>query len=149
MCPTTVAAVRHRPRAGAVRRAAVVVAGVVACAACGSSGSCASTAEPARHCPDLTFEHRSYVEWRTVHPHGVLQEVGDASYPACTTAATCGGDPLDGLGATDVWQYADVDASKAVIGLRQGTHTYVVFVRVGVDPRSLTGQRVRATNPVS
>jgi hypothetical protein len=121
----------------AVRGVTAALAGVLACAACGSARQCSSHTSTAAGCPDLTLEHRPYVEWRVVHPHGVLQEVGDAFYPACTRAGTCRSDPLEGMGATDVWQYADVDSTKAVIGLRQDTHTYVVFVRVGIDPHTL------------
>jgi hypothetical protein len=129
--------------AALVRRASLAAAGAVACAACGSGGACARPSHgtgqevAGAECPDLTFQHRSYVEWRVVHPHGSLQEVGDASYPPCTRAGACGGDPLDGLGATDLWQYDHVDATRAVIGLRQDTHTYVVFVRTGLDPTTL------------
>jgi hypothetical protein len=122
---------------GPLRRASLAVMGLVACAACGAGGSCGTPAKATGRCPDLTLQHRSYVEWREVHPRGILQEVGDAYYPACTRASACGGDPLDGMGATDVWQYADVDVTRAVIGLRRDTHTYVVFVRVGVDPSAL------------
>ena len=143
MRATTVPAVRHRAGTpgGALRRVSVVVLGAAACAACGAGVSCEASARPSGACADLTFQHRPYVEWRQVHPHGILQEVGDAFYPACTTARSCRSDPLDGMGATDVWQYADIDSSRAVIGLRQDTHTYVVFVRVGVDPGSLRTRR--------
>jgi hypothetical protein len=126
--------------AAGVTRLSVALAGVVACAACGSDDTCAAAPTPSgATCHDLTFEGRAYDEWRVVHPTGILQEVGDAFYPACTSAGRCGGDPLDGMGATDVWQLDDVDATEAVIGLRQDTRTYVVFVRAGVDPESLTG----------
>jgi hypothetical protein len=135
--PSPAARRRTAATGGAVRRTFLAVVAAVSCAACGSGGSCETTTSAAPSCPDLTFEHRSYVEWREIHPHEVLQEVGDASYPACTKARVCGGDPLDGKGATDVWQYADVDAEEAVVGLRQDTHTYVVFVRSGVDPTTL------------
>ena len=139
----TLAALRHRPHTsgGAIRRASLALVGLVACAACGAGGSCVPPAKATSRCPDLTLQHRSYVEWREVHPRGILQEVGDAFYPACSRASACGGDPLDGMGATDVWQYADVDPTSAVIGLRQDTHTYVVFVRVGLDPSALPRPR--------
>ena len=115
--------------------AAALGVGVVS--ACGTAAPCHSSGSSTGACADLTFEHRSYDEWRVVHPHGILQEVGDAFYPACNKASTCGGDPLQGMGATDVWQYDGIDSTRAVIGLRQDTHTYVVFVRKGVDPTTL------------
>ena len=120
-----------------MRIPAAVLLGVLTCAACGSSAECHSAAPKAGSCHDLTLEHRSFDEWRVIHPPAVLQEVGDAYYPACQKAGTCGGDPLGGKEATDVWKYDDVDPAKAVIGLRQDTNTYVVFVRTGVDPRTL------------
>ena len=73
-------------------------------------------------------------EWRVVEPEGRLQEVGNATYPACNTAQRCEEDAYDGFGATDVWLLEGAEIDDAVIGLRQGTHTYVVFVRVGADP---------------
>jgi hypothetical protein len=119
-----------------VRGVAWAVLGAAGCAACGFAAPC-TTPQTAVGCADLTLEHRSYDEWHVVHPHGILQEVGDAFYPACNQTAPCGADPLAGMGATDVWQYDGIDATKAVIGLRQDTHTYVVFVRVGVDRDTL------------
>ncbi len=108
------------------------------CSACGFASPCTTPQSPVS-CTDLTFEHRPYDEWHEVHPHGILQEVGDAFYPACNQTAPCRADPLAGMGATDVWQYDGIDPAKAVIGLRRDTHTYVVFVRVGVDPDTLSG----------
>lgn len=125
-------------RATAARGVTAALSGVVLCAACGGGGTCASGKKSSASCPDLTWQRSSYVEWHEVHPRGILQEVGDAFYPACNKAGTCGGDPLSGMGATDVWRYDGVDPTKAVIGLRQDTQTYVVFVRVGVDPASLS-----------
>ena len=136
--PASVVPVTPRARGRAVssvRRTAVALA-VVACAGCGPTASCGSHRTPAG-CADLSFEHRSYDEWHQVRAAGVLQEVGDAFYPACNKAGSCGGDPLAGKGSTDVWQYDGIDPTKAVIGLRQDTDTYVVFVRVGVDPDTL------------
>jgi hypothetical protein len=69
---------------------------------------------------------------------GLLQEVGDATYPACNLSDRCGGDPLGGLGATDVWRVGDLPRGKTVLGLVQGTTDhYAVYVRQGVDPSSL------------
>jgi hypothetical protein len=63
--------------------------------------------------------------------------VGNATYPACNDTDACDGRNLDGFGATDVWLVPGVDVTRAVIGLREGTHTYVIFVKVGVDPSTL------------
>jgi hypothetical protein len=66
-----------------------------------------------------------------------MQELGDdAAYPACSEDP-CTGDDLGGLGATDVWRLDGVDPEDALIGIRQDSQTYVVYVRVGVDPDSL------------
>jgi hypothetical protein len=78
-------------------------------------------------------------EWRQIKAPRILQELGDAAYPACN-AGNCGRDELGGLGATDVWLVDGVDATEAVIGLREGTHTYVIFVRVGIDPETLSSR---------
>jgi hypothetical protein len=118
--------------------AMLAAATCLTCAACGGQKSCAKPTQATGPCADLTFENRSYDEWRVVHPHGILQEVGDAFYPACNKAKECGGDPLQGKQATDLWRYDGVDSTRAVIGLRQDTHTYVVFVRVGLDPATLS-----------
>jgi hypothetical protein len=67
----------------------------------------------------------------------ILQEINDASYPACNHADQCGGDQLSGLGATDVWRLDGVSPATAVLGLREDTDTYVIFVRRGTDPKSL------------
>ena len=42
-----------------------------------------------------------------------------------------------GAGDADVWRLDGVPPARAVLGLREGTHTYVVFVRRGTDPESL------------
>ena len=123
------------PPRGAV---AVTAAGVLLLAGCTPDGSCAAAAAPsAAGCPDLQFGGRVYDEWREADPPRVLQEVGNATYPACNAADACGGADLEGFGATDVWQVRGVDLRKAVFGLREGTHTWVIFVRVGVDPDTL------------
>lgn len=101
-------------------------------AACTSKTGCTEPDD----CHDLLFRGQLYDEYQvyvdTSRP-GDLQEVGNATYPECN----CAEQDLDGLGATDVWQYGSVDNEQAVIGYRQDTHTYVVFVRVDVDPGSL------------
>lgn len=121
--------------------AAVTSAVVLLSASCASDESCASAASAAApaasSCPDLRFGGNVYTEWREVDPPRILQEVGDATYPACNDTDACDGRNLDGFGATDVWLVPDVDPTRAVIGLREGTHTYVVFVKVGVDPGTL------------
>jgi hypothetical protein len=76
-------------------------------------------------------------EWREIKPPSILQELGDAAYPACNAASKCGGGDLAGFGATDVWLVDGVAVTQAVIGLREGTHTYVIFVRRGIDPETV------------
>lgn len=122
--------------------AAVATAVVLLSASCASDEPCASAAPltaaaPVASCPDLRFGGNFYTEWRDVDPPRILQEVGNASYPACNDTDACDGRNLDGFGATDVWLVPGVDPKRAVIGLREGTHTYVIFVKVGVDPGTL------------
>jgi hypothetical protein len=123
--------------------AAATSAVVLLSASCASEKSCASAAPlasaapVASSCPDLRFRGNVYTEWRDVDPPRILQEVGNATYPACNDTDACDGRNLDGFGATDVWLVPGVDLTRAVIGLREGTHTYVIFVKVGVDPGTL------------
>jgi len=106
-------------------------------ASCSSSGECTpAPAGPA--CPDLRFSGQYYDEWRELDPGPVRQELGDAAYPACNDAETCG-PHLGGFAATDVWLIDGVDPDDAVLGHRQGTETFVVFVRRGIDPRDVSG----------
>ena len=125
--------------------AAVAITVVLSSASCAAEEPC-PTAAPATavtaapitsSCPDLRFRGNAYTEWRDVDPPRILQEVGNATYPACNDTEPCDGRNLDGFGATDVWQVPGVDLTRAVIGLREGTHTYVIFVKVGVDPGTL------------
>lgn len=124
-----------RPRA--VPLGAAAAAGVLLLAACASDGSCAEAATSTTTCPDLRFRGHVYNEWRAADPPRVLQEVGNATYPACNTADGCDGADLDGFGATDVWHVNGVDLTQAVYGRREGSHQWVIFVRVGVDPETL------------
>ena len=126
--------------------AAVATAVVLLSASCAAEESCPSAAPPtaaaaaapvASSCPDLRFRGNAYTEWRDVEPPRILQEVGNATYPACNDTDACDGRSLDGFGATDVWLVPGVDLTRAVIGLREGTHTYVIFVKVGVDRGTL------------
>ena len=105
-------------------------------AACSAPQRCETRPVPAS-CPDLLVETRAYDEWRTVARPARLQEIDDATYPACNHADRCGGDPLDGLGASDVWLLDGVDPARAVLALEEGTGRYAVFVRRGTDPARL------------
>lgn len=100
--------------------------------------SCAAP-ESGEACADLRFSGRLYDEWLTVSvpPANDMQEVGNATYPACPAPPGCPADEFEGFGATDVYYVPDVDSDKAVIGLREGTHTYVLFVRQDLDPEDL------------
>jgi hypothetical protein len=121
--------------------AAVASAVVLLSASCTSEEPCASaapvTVPAASSCPDLRYAGNVYTEWREADPPRILQEVGDATYPACNDTDPCDGRNFEGFGATDVWLVPGVDPSRAVIGLREGTDTYVIFVKVGVDPGNL------------
>ena len=123
------------------RSATRLVVALVLLASCSGEEPCHQDSAAGADCADILFQGRPYNEWRPIRPPHLLQEVGDATYPACNTAdASCSSDDSSGVagfGATDVWQLGRVPSTKAVIGLREGTHTYVVFVAVGTDPRSL------------
>ena len=129
---------RHRLVVG---RASATAVAVLLLASCGSGASCDPPASKAASCPDLSFGGRSYDEWRPFRAPGILQELGDATYPVCNAAPSCGGGAGHGdvgaHGATDVWRLEGVDPTRAVIGLRQDSNTKVVFVRSGVDPATL------------
>ncbi len=104
--------------------------------ACAADDPCAAaSADP--DCADLRFGGRLYDEWREVPASTAGQEVGNATYPACNAAEGCPGSEFEGFGATDVWLLNGADIEDAVIGIREGTETYVVFVRRGVDPATL------------
>ncbi len=115
--------------------AAVLTMAVVA--SCTSDARCEpGPADPA--CPDLQFSGQHYDEWRELDPGPVLQELGDATYPACNDEENCGPD-LGGFAATDVWSLKGVVPEDAVLGYRQDTETYVIFVRRGLDPDAVPG----------
>ena len=122
-----------------LRRPARVVSVLAAAVltACGSDAACEMTA-PDPGCPDLRFSGLHYDEWRETDPPPILQELGDAAYPACNDAENCGPD-LGGFAATDVWLLEGVDVESAILGYRQNTDTYVIFVRRGTDPGSVPG----------
>jgi hypothetical protein len=122
-----------------VRRWVVTALALVLSASCASDAACEpAPADPS--CPDLQFSGQFYDEWREFDPGPILQEQGDANYPACNDKERCGPD-LGGFAATDVWLLKGVDTEDALLGYRQGTQTYVIFVRRGVDPRSVAGLR--------
>jgi hypothetical protein len=99
-------------------------------------------------CPDLRFSGRYYDEWHETEAPPIRQELGDAVYPACNDAETCGPD-LGGFAATDVWLLDGVDVESAVIGYRQDTDTHVIFLRRGIDPDAVPGllERPHQTEP--
>ena len=110
--------------------------GLLLLAACGSGSS--SCPPPSASCADLLLRGHGYVAWRTLTPPagapGSLQEVGDATYPACNVCD----DPANGNASTDVWHLPGAARGTAVLGYREGTSdVFVVYVRQGVDPASL------------
>jgi hypothetical protein len=126
---------RRRGRYG--RSLACLSAVALLLTACGAGDSCVTSPVPAS-CPDLVLHGRPYVAWHKVPRPAALQEVGDATYPACNLADQCGGDPYEGHQSTDVWKIDGVRPSRAVLGYLENTSdTYVVYVRRGVDPSSL------------
>ena len=77
------------------RVAVLPAAGLLLVACGGSSSSCATTPVPAS-CPDLLLRGHPYVAWHQIPRPAFLQEVGDATYPACNLSDQCGGDPFGG-----------------------------------------------------
>jgi hypothetical protein len=124
---------RRPARAGPI---AILAAGVLL-TSCASQDAPCQRSRPDPGCPDLRFEGRSYAEWHPLTRPDILQEIGDGTYPACNRAGRCSDTGVGGHGATDVWRLEGVDPRRAVIGLREDTDTYVVFVAVGTDPRTL------------
>jgi len=119
-------------------RVAVLPATGLLLVACGTGSSCATSPVPAS-CPDLVLQGHPYVAWHQIRRPSFFQEVGDATYPACNLSDQCGGDPFDGHASTDVWKLPGVPPRRGVIGfLENTTDTYVVYVRRGVDPSSLS-----------
>lgn len=127
----------RRPSRGSRVVAAAAALLATSCASDSPKSSCPTPPPPTGPCADLLFGGRLYDEWRPVERPAILAEVGNSTYPACNVTS-CGGDPFEGFGATDVWKLDGVDPTRAVIGLREGTHTYVIFVRRGVDPATIS-----------
>lgn len=124
---------RGRTGAGGKRkRRAVGVLAAALVAGCASTDPCVEHEDV--DCPDLRYSGVFYHEWREFDPAPVLQEVGDGVFPACNDAESCDGPDLGGYQATDVWKLEDVDPGVAILGFRQHTRTWVIFVRKGVDP---------------
>ena len=111
--------------------------GLLAIVSCGGHDVAACPPVPPS-CPDLVLRGHAYVAYRTLTPPagapGSLQEVGDATYPACNVCH----DPFHGMESTDVWHLPGVPRKVAVLGFREGTSdVFVVYVRRGVDPASV------------
>jgi hypothetical protein len=104
----------------------------------GSCGNDRSCPDPPASCDNLVVAGHGYVVWRTVTPPpgapGNIQEVGNATYPACNLCD----DPFGGNRATDVWHLPGARRGQAVLGIREGSsEVFVIYVRRGVDPQSL------------
>jgi hypothetical protein len=119
-------------------RTAVLVVAMACAVGCADRESCAPV-PPSPECPDLKFRGAGYVEFRAFDapPPGQMQEVGNATYPDCNVVKGCPGSEFEGLGATDVWLLDGVNIADAVIGKRQNSQAFVIFVRVGVEPDQL------------
>jgi hypothetical protein len=126
------------------RRIAAAAALAALLGACAYDDPC-EPAPPTGACSDLDFRGVLYNElWAIDAPPPIqMQELGNATYPDCNVAEGCPGSELDGYGATDVYQINGVDFADAVIGVRQNSDTYVVFLRVGADPGELSLPRDR------
>jgi hypothetical protein len=122
----------------AVGRAGAAAAVLLVCGSCASGRSCDRTPPEGSGCADLQVDGTAYDEWRPFHGPRVLQELGDGTYPACNSADACDRDGLGDHGATDVWRLEGVDPARALVGLREGTSTRVVFVAVGVEPETIS-----------
>lgn len=124
-----------------VSRVSATAAIVLLFSSCTSSEPCVKPTNDGGTCADLRFGGHSYDEWRRFTTPGILQELGDGTYPACNAAERCDGGAVhgdvDGHGATDVWRLEGVDPAQAVVGLREDSRTRVVFVRIGVDRATL------------
>jgi hypothetical protein len=121
-----------------VARAGAVAAALVWCASCSSEGSCEKAAPEASSCADLRFDGTSYDEWRPFRGPSVLQELGDGTYPGCNSTDACDSEGVGDHGATDVWRLEGVDPARALVGLREDSRTRVIFVKVGVDPNTIS-----------
>ena len=89
---------------------------------CESDGSgCPSTVVFRGH----TYTERTDAAFDQDRDRG--EELGDGTYPGCRDGRTCDDGP-GGFG-TDVWRLNGSDPQDAVVGLRHGTHRYVVFAR--------------------
>ena len=110
---------------------------LTACSGGSSHAGCEPTSPPA-DCADLAFRGVSYDELRPIQapPPVQMEELGDATYPACNDDP-CDHSNLSGLGSTDVWKIDGIEGRDAVVGIREDSSTYVVYVRVGLDPASL------------
>jgi hypothetical protein len=124
-------------------RLALAGAALLALTSCsGSSSDCqdtaagAASATTATTCHDLVFNKVPYDEWHIAHPGPILKELGDATYPRCN-ATGCHADAFDGLEATDVWAVDGVRPGLALLGIQEGSDSYVVYVRAGVDPATI------------
>jgi hypothetical protein len=117
---------------------ALTLAVAVLVGGCASGKSCAPV-PPSAECPDLKLFGVGYNELREFHgpPIAQLQEVGDATYPACNVVEGCPGSEFGGSGATDVWVIPGVDYAMALVGVRESSDVLVIFVRVGVRPDQL------------
>jgi len=116
----------------------IIVATALLLGGCTSRDPCAPS-PPSAACPDLTWRGVGYNEAQAYHgpPPEQLQEVGDATYPACNVVKGCPGSEFEGAGATDVWQLAGVDPADGVIGVRENSDKLVIFIKVGVNPQDL------------
>jgi hypothetical protein len=116
---------------------ACTAAVLLLCSSCGSDPSCQPRREPST-CADLLYGGHEYEEWRPVERDlGILQEIGDGTYPVCNAVASCRDDGLNGQGQTDIWRLEGVAPGRAVLGLRENTDVRVIFVRRGVDPATV------------
>ena len=120
-------------------------AGAVLLTSCSSNGSCdGATVNPAfaRSCASaVRYEGHFYVEVSLDQKIPRGEELGDGAYPACNDTGDCRStNPAAGFLATDVWRLDGVDPDVAVVGLREGSHRYVVFARPDVAPRQLVKQ---------
>jgi len=112
----------------------ILAAAALLLGGCTSRDPCAPP-PPSPACPDLTWRGVGYNQAQEFHgpPASQLQEVGDATYPACNVAKGCPGSEFGDWGATDVWSLDGVDPADAVIGVRENSDKLVIFVRVGVE----------------
>jgi hypothetical protein len=85
----------------------------------------------------VEYRGRFYVAWSAELPVAKGHLLGDAVYPTCDDGrGGCGDDPEAVDRPTQVWAMRGVDPDRVVVARHEGSHEFVVFGRLHVDPRN-------------